>query len=412
VKSSRYLSIALAGLFAALLASSCNNSFGAFSAIQKAQQQSSTSDFKQASVVNFAQTTNNYYAVMAAVYWRPISGGSWSSLALPGVGTNYACTGIASNGTTDIYISATSNTDNSSNIYHSADGGVTWTTFGIAGINLTVSGTEYDQIDGIWLANGTLYAQLQYFSTSGVVQSPNVGYSLYYATGSNFSLVSGPPSATGPGVGNTTPFMGVAAATVSVNCLAYGASLYYSTDGSAPYLTFTQATINSGDGNIVMGLKSSLNTSPSAGLFAWTSSHIYLTTSGSSFSAINSPSLSSDNFISDVQEVPTGTSSYELVVGTGTNNVSYTANGYFEGAESSLGSVSTWLGGDLGQIAPNSISSTYDALFASKPVTKLFYSGNATSGTFFAGISASGLGTTAYGLVSAPYPWTGSWTAQ
>ena len=150
------------------------------------------------------------------------------------------------------------------------------------------------------------------------------------------------------------------------------------------------------------------------GLLAWTASNIYSTTNGSTFTLTNSPSLSSSNFISDVQEVPSSSASsgYELVVGTGTNNVSYTASGYFEGAESALGSVSTWVGGDSGVIAPNSISSTYDALFASKPVTKLYFDNVSSQKMLFAGISASGLGTTAYGLVSAPYPWTGTWTAQ
>jgi hypothetical protein len=422
VKSKKSVSIALAGLFAALLASSCNNSFGDFYSIQKAQAQNTTSDFKQASVVNFAQTSSNYYAVMAAVYWRPISGGSWSSLSLPGVGTNYACTGITSDGGSNIYISATSNTDNSSTIYHSGDGGATWSVFGINGISLTVSGSEYDQIDGIWLANGTLYAQLQYFSTSsGVVQSPNVGYSLYWSstggsTGS-FSLVTGLPAATGPGTagGNTTPFMGVAPATTSVNCIAYGPNIYYSTDALAPYKTFTASTISSGDGSIVLGLKPSL--SATAGLFAWTASHIYLTTSGNPFAVVNSPGLSTGNFISDVQEVPTSATTYELVVGTGTNNVSYTANGYFEGAESgSPPTVSGWVAGGSsnGPISPSGGSSTYSALFASKPVTKLYY--DSTNNILFAGISASGLGTTAYGLVSTTNTsgvWNYSgWTAQ
>jgi hypothetical protein len=417
VKSKKSVSIALAGLLAALLASSCNNSFGDFYSIQKAQAQNTTSDFKQASVVNFAQTSSNYYAVMAAVYWRPISGGSWSSLSLPGVGTNYACTGITSDGGSNIYISATSNTDNSSNIYHSGDSGATWSVFGISGISLTVSGNEYDQIDGIWLANNTLYAQLQYFSTSGTVQNPNVGYSLYYsAVGSIGSfLITSLPAATGPGTagGNTTPYMGVAYwsnVTTSYYYAALGTGIYSSSSPSSSF-----SSVSSGDGTTVLGIKPSLIAT--AGLFAWTASHIYLTTNGSSFAAVNSPSLSSGNFISDVQEVPTPGATYELVVGTGTNNVSYTANGYFEGAESgSPPIVSGWVAGGSsnGPISPSGGSSTYSALFASKPVTKLYY--DSLNSTLFAGISASGLGTTAYGLVSTTNTsgvWNYSgWTAQ
>ncbi|MGO8694245.1 MAG: hypothetical protein ACLQMF_11325 [Rectinemataceae bacterium] len=408
MKPTRYVSTALIGLVAVLFAASCNNSFGAFSNIQKAQPQNTSSDFKGVSVVNFAQTSNYYYAVPAAVYERPIGGGSWTSLSLPNIGVNYSCTGIAGNGTTDIYIAATSNTDSASNIYHSGDGGNTWTVLGTNGMTLTVNAGQnrYDQVDGIWYANGILYAQLQYFATSGVTQNPNVGYSLYFWNGSAFSMVSGAPSATAPNVGNTAPFMSVAEFNTSYNYCACGSTIYSST---TPYTSFSSSF--TGDGSTVFGMKARFTGTGAntPALLAWTSNNnIYATTNGTTFTSVGPPNLSTDNFISDVQELPIS-GGYELIVGTGTNNVSYTANGYWEGIESGT-TVSSWAGGDSGQVAPNGNNSTYDALFAAKPVIKFFY--DSLNSRLFAGISASGYGTlassTGYGLVST-YNTSGVW---
>ncbi|HTX73725.1 MAG TPA: hypothetical protein VMC79_12925, partial [Rectinemataceae bacterium] len=141
-------------------------------------------------------------------------------------------------------------------------------------------------------------------------------------------------------------------------------------------------------------------------LYAWTTTTIYTLGAGAATS-IGSPSLSTDNVITDVQEAPVSPTTYHLLVGTGTTNVSYTANGYFE--SSNTAPTYSYHAGDSGSIAPSGSNSTYSTLFASKPVVKFFFddAGGGT-GTLFACIAASGLTTSNYGLVSIDAT-AGSW---
>ena len=404
MKSTRFSLLALAALLAALLITSCNNSFGVFDSVRKDVAQSTSSDFKQTTVVNFSQFSSYYFAVMSAVYSRPVGGGSWRSVSLPGVGTAYSCTGIASDGSA-IYISATSNdtTKPTSNIYKSVDG-TSWTPYGTSGIPLVVSGDEYDQIDGIWLANGRLYAQMQYFKTTGTTATPYTGYTMYYDSGSGSFLASTAvlPSSTSATSDNPAPFMGVIYSGGDYYC-AKGSTIYANTSpdfGSLTALTPLTASAQ------VLGMKASLATSGE--LLAWTSSKIYAWAPGGSLNSVSAPSLSTENVISDLQEVPVS-GGYHLLVGTGTGDVSYTANGYWESNNTSFTDYSSYSGyvaGSSGTVAVSGNNSSFDTLFASKPVTKFYY--DSAASRLFGCIAASGLTTSSYGLVST-YNISGSW---
>jgi len=403
VKSTRFSLLALAALLAALLITSCNNSFGVFDSVRKDVAQSTSSDFKETTVVDFAQTTNNYFAVMSAVYSRPVGGGSWRSVSLPGVGTAYSCTGIASDGGSNIYISATSNdtTKPTSNIYRSPDGGSTWTTYYAGGMNLVVSGDEYDQIDGIWLAgpsgSQTLYAQKEYFKTTGTTADPDTGYALYVDNGSGSFTAIGTVGNDGAASSSHPPrFTDVAYATGPHYYCAKGSTVYDSGASS-----FAGAS-SSAAPDTVLGMKESI--SMAGTILAWTASNIYRLPTG--FTSISSNlGLSTDNVISDVQEVPV-TGGWHLLVGTGTDGVSYTANGYRESGTSTDGSsYDSFVAGSSGTVAVSGNNSSFDTLFASKPVTKFYLDSSSTpapSATWrlFACIAASGLTTSSYGLVA------------
>ena len=69
-----------------LLVAACDNSFGVFSEIQTEIRQVGTDQFKNAAVRSLDEDGSNYYAVMAKVFKKAKTNGTWAVLPI-GTGT-------------------------------------------------------------------------------------------------------------------------------------------------------------------------------------------------------------------------------------------------------------------------------------------------------------------------------------
>ncbi len=138
-------------LLGSLALGACDNSFGVFDEIQSEKLQEGTDIFLNRVVKAVGDDGTNYYAVMAKLYYRSVSGGSWKAMTVNGE-SDYYCAGFAS-GASVLYVATADNSSSTATkgVFKSTDSGTTWT-------RLDDSGEFASQvIDALFLAGGSLY---------------------------------------------------------------------------------------------------------------------------------------------------------------------------------------------------------------------------------------------------------------
>jgi hypothetical protein len=138
-------------LLSSLLLGACDNTFGVFNEIQSEKLQEGTDIFLNKVVKAVGDDGTNYYAAMAKLYYRPVSGGSWKVMPVNG-DSDYYCAGFAA-GAGVLYVATadSSSATATKGVFTSTDSGSTWTRLD--------DGDEFKSqvIDAIFLAGGSLY---------------------------------------------------------------------------------------------------------------------------------------------------------------------------------------------------------------------------------------------------------------
>lgn len=149
---------------------SCDNTFHVFDDIQTEVKQVGTDIFKNATVKALGDDGTNYYAAMAKIWYRPITGSEWKVLPI-GAGsgtTDYYAYSLVSGGAGAIYVAAEESGE--IKVYKGTAAGTTWTVISLGsldGLNL----------DELYFANGNLFA-LAHNGTGSSIK-----YSLHYSNG-------------------------------------------------------------------------------------------------------------------------------------------------------------------------------------------------------------------------------------
>ncbi|TXT41969.1 MAG: hypothetical protein FD137_2418 [Spirochaetes bacterium] len=150
-----------------LLVAACDNSFGVFSEIQTEIRQVGTDQFKNAAVRSLDEDGSNYYAVMAKVFKKAKTNGTWAVLPI-GTGTpttSYFSLGFAVDSSSGTLYAASGNLADSSliKVFSSTDSGATWTALGSSALLAGSGGSRV--VTGLFFANTTLFALVQNKST-------------------------------------------------------------------------------------------------------------------------------------------------------------------------------------------------------------------------------------------------------
>jgi len=151
-----------------ILASACDNSYGCLAGIQAEIEQKGNEAFRRTSVSRVLRFDDRYYAATATLYSRSAAAGVWAPVPVAG-NSSYSLLSIANDGDTTLYASIYAD---GANTLHSYDG-TNWTDIDAADIPATA------WIDGLFMANGTLFAQ----SHDNYANSSADTYSLYYLSG-------------------------------------------------------------------------------------------------------------------------------------------------------------------------------------------------------------------------------------
>jgi predicted small secreted protein len=161
---------------AALALAGCNNTFGVFHEIQTEKAQVGTDQFKNTTVKALGEDSENYYAVMAKVFYRAKLDGTWTVLPIGAAqDTDYYCAGFASDNSSTIYAAVTESAGSIAlkGIYSSSNQGATWNSLDITGLGSSI-------VDSLFLANGTLFVAAHTETEAAST------YALSYWDGSNF----------------------------------------------------------------------------------------------------------------------------------------------------------------------------------------------------------------------------------
>lgn len=145
-------------LLGSLLLAACDNTFGVFNEIQSEKLQEGTDIFLNKVVKAVGDDGTNYYAAMAKLYYRPVSGGSWKVMPVNG-DSDYYCAGFAAYydstvpGSGVLYVATADSSSSTATkgVFKSTDSGSTWTRLD--------DGTVFRNqvIDAVFLAGGSLY---------------------------------------------------------------------------------------------------------------------------------------------------------------------------------------------------------------------------------------------------------------
>jgi len=358
---------------ASIAFAACDNSFGVFHEIQTEKAQVGTDVFKNVTVKALAEDSLNYYAAMAKVFYRPISGDTW--LVMPvNSDSDYYCVGLTSNGAGTVYI-ATANTSTTAlkGIYSTANSGTNWTKMDSGEFATKI-------VDSLFYVNGTLFVTALTDTEDGAT------YDLYYYDGSAFVSAGL--------AGLASPVLG----------LTYGDSAYWAITSSKLYRTTSLGTFteHTASGPSSAGETLKAVASDSAG-------KVHVTTSDGDLYTCSASTWTSDNLASSVSlgvlaEVPIDdtASAYRLLVAK--NNSGY---GYYE--YDAVTKADPIVGNNADAIfAPT--ASSYTTTIYTKPVMAFYYS--TTNKTLLIGLAAQGTDTYAlYSNTVSGSTWSG-WTAE
>jgi len=359
---------------ASIAFAACDNSFGVFHEIQTEKAQVGTDVFKNVTVKALAEDGSNYYAAMAKVFYRPISGDTWLVMPVNG-DSDYYCVGLASNGAGTVYI-ATANTSTTAlkGIYSTADSGATaWTKMDSGEFAAKI-------VDSLFYANGTLFAAA-HTDTEELAT-----YDLYYYNGSAFVSA------------------GLTGLDIPVQGLVYGDSAYWAITSSKLYRTTSLGTFTE---QTASGPSSAGETLEA--IATDSTGKVHVTTSDGDLYTCSASTWTSDNLASSVSlgvlaEVPIDdtASAYRLLVAK--NNSGY---GYYE--YDAVTKADPIVGNNADAIfAPT--ASSYTTTIYTKPVMAFYYS--TTNKTLLIGLAAQGTDTYAlYSNTVSGSTWSG-WTAE
>ncbi len=275
-------------LLVALL-SSCDNTLGVFSEIQKETKKSNSQVLMGGITTDFASIGGKYLALRARLASRSAAGSEWGWVTPSNFPSDYYCNAIAQ--TTSAVYAAVREKQGSAvvtDVFFTNDG-ITWAgTSGLEGLNVV----------GLFAASDALYAS---------VRDAGGKYDLYYLNGGNFTAVAA--------VADKTENIAGAAKSGTNYYIAVGDAVYFQADQSLASPNLAQAT----------GEKFSTVAAGSSEVFFGTASgKVY---SGTTFPA-TTPLSSSTDGIASLIELPDGIT---LVAGL-------FSEGYYELASADLSS--------------------------------------------------------------------------
>lgn len=383
-------------VLAAISLASCNNAFGVFHEIQTEKEQEGTDTFYETNVKTITEDSTNYYAAMAKLFYRPVSGSAgdvWSLLKVNGM-EDYYCSGVAADSSGTLYVASAKATDGTLyGIYSTSDSGSTWTNL----ISDTAAiASKY--VDALFVANDTLFASTHTINTESLV-GENYYDLYYYDTGTQAFVLAG----------STMTEM-----SSCISDVAWDNSIYWAINkngafkgalGSMAADTTSGTPVSSSD-RLLEGL-----TVDSDNAVRISTYDDYLFTLASGGSAWSSTAISESGSYSssihlgkliEVENGPSADTKPRLVIA---NN--YTPYGYYEYASDASG---TAILGSKGFLAGS--SSVYNSTIKYKPVISYYLSKDGE--TLFIGLAAHS--TESYGLYSTTFSssddaWSG-WTAE
>jgi hypothetical protein len=147
---------------------SCDNTFHVFDDIQTEVKQSGTDIFKNTTVKALGDDRTNYYAAMAKIWYRPITGGDWKVLPIAGDSDYYSYSLVSD--PTGAVIYAAVEKSGALAVYNGTAAGTVWTAVPLGSL-------EGLNLDDLYFSNGTLFA----LAHSGTGSS--IKYSLHYSNG-------------------------------------------------------------------------------------------------------------------------------------------------------------------------------------------------------------------------------------
>lgn len=360
---------------AALLLSSCDNSFGVFSSIQDEVEQTGTDIFKNSQVTRAFALGTSYYATQTKLYSRAIASGSWDVVAINGSKDYETCFSATSDGS-KLYASI-EDSSGADAVYSSTDGSA-WTRLDTS---FPPSGSI---VDDLFYAQGYLFAQCHAGYTTAD-DATDDSYSLYYSDGSSaFAAVNASLTSV------AKPFVGVA---------HFGSAFWYATR-SALYSNSAPTSGAITDQTSTAGLSSQTITSiayssPASALYVGTYAAKLFQYDGTSWT---SESVGSGGPITALVDV--GSTSSHLLVGEGFTEDDDTDGGYYEG------SFASFVAGASGDVAKS--ESVYDTTVIGTAVNAFYW--DDTKNTLFICV-APGASTSLYGLYSSLYSaGTSSWS--
>jgi hypothetical protein len=354
-------------LAAVLLVAACDNDYGCFASIQAEIEQKGTETFRRASVSRVLRFNDRYYAATAKLSSRPAAGDEWKVASVQG-SSDYSLLSVANDDDADAALYVSIVDSSGANKVYSYDG-TTWTSLNTAAI----PGSAW--IDGLFVANGTLFAQ----SHDNYANSSADTYSLFYLSGAALTPVDSSVATT------DNPFIGVEGD--GANLWIATTSVLYS--GSAPDSAFTDATGTSGLGSLSTSITSLHYGTFDAALYSGTASGHLVRCTGT----VASQDLGSSPITAIAD---TGTTT--LFAGFGITS-SATTGGYYEGAFGSLASG-----------ADGSLKEQYPTTVAGRAVLDFFWDSTAGEERFFVCV-APGSDSTGYGLYSTTLA-AAAWVAE
>lgn len=378
IASLRRAGILVVAITTALIASSCDNSYGFISSVQQESLATQKSTFYKAAVNQLVAYSGDYYARLVGIYKRPAASAAskdWTLVDTIGsLGDAYTCRGLAAT-TAGLYAAILSRVDGTETpvgIYHFD--GTSWT--------LAMSSATAD-IQALYAANNEVFALVRTSYTSSTAH-----YAIRHLNGAALETT---------GIDDVT--------TYPAGLVGNGSGQYWAAAGVTLYLGSSPTGLASSAVTIAKTASALTYDSAASTLFLGTKDGYVYNWDGTTASPTGGylATTSTSYGITTLAALPRSAGAYCVLAGN-------SLQGYFE-SPVSTGQVSGFtIGSDSLYVAS---ATNYDTSLQYLPVYSFDYVGDSTSGTLFA--SASSTMSTSYpGLWSNAYSggaWSG-WTAE
>jgi hypothetical protein len=336
MRTARYALGAATIALASFLVLSCNNSYGIFEDVQGQTKQNGSSFFQKTASINAFRLGAKYYASTSKLYARDVSSSTWSRVSIGG-SNSYFLRSVVVVGST---IYALVGEDSSNVALYSSPDGASWSA--IANIP---SGKV---LDTLFSANGRLYAVSHTFVPDASTDTGTSYYDLYYFNGSVFSAVNGFTSL-------TATIRGV----VSDKTDGTGTNYWFASENQL----YRAASPDNTTGSTGLSIPSSRT----IWSLSYTGGYLYISTKEGDlyrgeFAEVEDVASVPLTVVIDVP-APSGSI---ILVGSDTDDVNTSADGYYEGTFGSLND-----GSDNAIVAHS--SSIYNSTVKNFPVHCFYY---------------------------------------